>query len=517
MPSLTFTARARGAVSVAAGLALTTALSVVPGTARAQGNDLSAPTGGRTALMGNTGVALARDGAAPFLNPATIVRIQDERLAFSVNFYSLGLTHLSNLHQPGSVDSTRFGDGTSGSTSVTENSFRVLPSTLCLFFTIGDIERLVDASAPVDSPDRARRKKLAICFASLESVDTSLTAESFLGTTTAGRTHQVESLTNRWSRTYVGPTYSTYLTRDIAIGGSLHGVYTYDSFGASGSSISAVTGGNALASNLSTSGSGHSLDLTALVGATYHHEHMTYGLSVRAPSLHVLGSYSGTFNESDTGATTDATVTSGTGSFRAAPPMRVAAGVGGEWSKVRAEVDLGVDIPTSNVVTASIDTVTSTLNGTAITASSGHQTATASQQVAISPSIGLEYLVRPTFGLIGGLSANLSSIPGLHGEPSLGNVVQARTNQVNAAFGFGSYSGASELLVGLQGGFGWGQSVVVNPYVVPNDFSVVDTQTYSLMLVIAGATDLRTIVRAVERVRNAVQTGDPEKAEPKKP
>jgi hypothetical protein len=37
----------------------------------AQGNDLSAPTGGRSALMGNTGVALARDGAAPFYNPAT--------------------------------------------------------------------------------------------------------------------------------------------------------------------------------------------------------------------------------------------------------------------------------------------------------------------------------------------------------------------------------------------------------------------------------------------------------------
>ena len=462
--------------------------------------------------MGNTGVALARDGAAPFLNPATIVRIEDQRLAFSVNFYQIGLTHLSSLHQPGAVDGTRFGNGTGGGNSVTENSFRVLPSTLCLFFTIGDIERLVDVDAPTDSPDRARRKKLAICFATLESVDTSLTAENFLGSTGGGTTHQVSSLTNRWSRNYVGPTYSTYLTRDIAVGGSIHGVYTYDSFGASGSTLGTVTGGNALNSNLSTSGSGHSLDLTALVGGTYKRGNMTYGASFRLPSVHVLGSYSGTFNESDTGATTDAVVTSGTGSFRAAPPMRIAAGVGGEWSKIRAEADFGLDIPTANLVSASTDTTTSRLNGTAVTVTNGHESDIARQQAAFNPSFGLEYLLRPSFGLIGGVGANLTGQRTLHGAASLGNVTQARESEINASFGFGSYSGASELLVGLQFGFGWGQSLAANPYVVPNDWSVVDTQTYSAMLVIAGATDLRTIVRAVERVRNAVQTGDPEKA-----
>ena len=71
--------------------------------ARAQGNALSSPTGGRTALMGNTGVALAEDGAAPFLNPATIVRIRDEHLAFSVNLFTLGVTHFSGWHQPTSA------------------------------------------------------------------------------------------------------------------------------------------------------------------------------------------------------------------------------------------------------------------------------------------------------------------------------------------------------------------------------------------------------------------------------
>src|SRR5580698_1907633 len=92
---------------VAASVALA-GLAGVGHDARAQGNDRSAPTGGRSALMGNTGVALARDGAAPFINPATIVGIDDQRLAFSVNFFTYSLRRVSDWSEPGTVDS-RFG------------------------------------------------------------------------------------------------------------------------------------------------------------------------------------------------------------------------------------------------------------------------------------------------------------------------------------------------------------------------------------------------------------------------
>ncbi|MEI9952284.1 MAG: hypothetical protein WDO74_25670 [Pseudomonadota bacterium] len=77
--------------------------------ARAQANDRSSPLGGRSALMGNTGVALGRDGAAPFLNPATVVGIDDRRLAFSVNFLALQVNHFKDWHQPDGVD-PRFGE-----------------------------------------------------------------------------------------------------------------------------------------------------------------------------------------------------------------------------------------------------------------------------------------------------------------------------------------------------------------------------------------------------------------------
>jgi hypothetical protein len=101
--------------------------------AGAQGNAFSVPLGGRSALMGNTGTALAVDGAAPFLNPASIVRLDAHGFAFSVNFYSYSVTNFSGWHQPGPVDSAKFGNLGLDNTGVTASGFNAVPSTLCVF------------------------------------------------------------------------------------------------------------------------------------------------------------------------------------------------------------------------------------------------------------------------------------------------------------------------------------------------------------------------------------------------
>jgi hypothetical protein len=140
----------------------------------AQGNDIAAPAGGRATLMGNTGVALGRDGSAPFYNSATIVRIRDERLAFAVNFYSLTLSHLPAWHQPDKLDADRFGKDNLQGTSLFDINFRPLPSTLCLFFTLEELAALsldpsadaADAAANRDATNKAPTgKKLALSSA----------------------------------------------------------------------------------------------------------------------------------------------------------------------------------------------------------------------------------------------------------------------------------------------------------------------------------------------------------------
>lgn len=486
--------------------------------AAAQGNDLSAPTGGRSTLMGGTGVALGRDGAAPFLNPAGIVRIDDQRLAFSVNFYTLQLTHYSSFHQAGPVDGGQFTAPNGG--GLTSNSFRVLPSTLCLFFTIGDLAKIADPNAPPIPSDRVMRRKLAICFAQMENEDVGIQAAHFQGNTATGPTAVTAALSRRWVRTYFGPTFSTYLTPAIAFGGSLEGVYSHDNFAFDSSSLTARVGGGAIASALGTSGSGSSVDLTATVGATLRASDTTiFGLSVRAPSLHLAGWYDGAFNRSSEGAGGDqATVVNASGSFMAPSPMRIAAGAGFEWTKWRLEADAALVLPFASTVRASVDTTTNELTAAGVQQTQTRDTYTVSSRPVVNPAIGAEYFLRPSFSFLGGVSTNFSGLGSLAPQPSVGNLVQSRENDVTASFGIGSYGDRKELLFGLNAQYAWGNALVFNSYVVPNDWAVVPTQSYALMLVISGATDLRSIENAVVKVKNTVETGDPNKpAPPKKP
>ena len=76
--------RHAGSTPLALVLTLMLTLTFVPRLSRAQSSYRAVPMGGRTALMGNTGITFSRDGSAPFLNPATIVWIRDTRIAFSL-------------------------------------------------------------------------------------------------------------------------------------------------------------------------------------------------------------------------------------------------------------------------------------------------------------------------------------------------------------------------------------------------------------------------------------------------
>ena len=104
-----------------------------------------------------------------------------------------------------------------------------------LFFTLSDLG--VARDAPVQRWTKGRQK-LAVCLGSLEAEDVSIPALSFQGTTPAGTTTQAESLFRKWNRLHVGPTYSHQITDDLALGVSLHGVFTSESYAIDGAAIS---------------------------------------------------------------------------------------------------------------------------------------------------------------------------------------------------------------------------------------------------------------------------------------
>ncbi|MET0387516.1 MAG: hypothetical protein ABW321_16215 [Polyangiales bacterium] len=505
-------------------------LAASPGRVHAQGNDLAAPSGGRSTLMGNTGVALGRDGSAPFYNPATIVRIRDQRLAFSVNFYSLGVTHFDDWHQPGAVDQEQFGDRNLGGTGLLETGFRSLPSTLCLFFTIEQLASVAFGKSGDDPGDdgsgssRDQRdrndkaptgKKLAICFATLESDDVDMQALHFRGETSAGPTAQVQSLQRRWQRTYVGPTYSISITRRFAIGGSAQVAYSYDSFGVNSDSLSSRAAGGGIASALGTSGSGKSFELTGVIGATYRIDRLTLGASVRLPSLHILGDYSGTFSQSYTGDQDVSLIADASGSLKSAPPTRFAIGAGFALDRWTLELDAALNVPLQNTLTAELDVTTTRLEGENLSRDVTREKYVIPSHFTFNPSFGFEYFATQALSLLGGVSTNFTSLAPLTPVRSVGNLVQARMNHISASAGIGSYWSKGELLFGLQFDYGWGQAIAVNPYVVPNDWSVVDTQSYALLFVIAGSTNLSSIVRVVNTIVNGGEAKPEKSDEPK--
>ena len=224
------------------------------GRARAQGNDLSAPTGGRSALMGNTGVALARDGSAPFLNPATIVRIDDNSLAFSVNFYTFAATSFAGLAPAGARGHVALRQRRRST------GLRSRPTAFASFRPRSASSSRSAASRPRGSNDgglHRGRQKLAVCFGSTEFEDVVLPALVVPGQhRRSGRRRRRSRSRASWNRFQAGPTYSISLSDDFAIGASLHGVYTSESFVLDSSSITSAAGGGAVQSSLGAGGVG---------------------------------------------------------------------------------------------------------------------------------------------------------------------------------------------------------------------------------------------------------------------
>ncbi len=480
--------------------------------ASAQGNAFSAPIGGRSALMGNTGTALAIDGAGPFLNPATIVRIDDHRFAFSVNFYNFSVTRLSNWHQPSAVDA-QFGNLALGNTSITTSGFSGLPSTLCLFFTLADGAPR-DASAG-DTRLGPWRQKLSICVGSLEGQGVTFTAIPFNATTPLGETAQAQSVVQSWSRVYAGPSYSVSLSQRLSLGLSAHAVVTSDSFTLASSAITSVTGGG-VQSSFGAAAAGNSIDLAATLGASYRVGSYTAGLGVGLPAVHVKGSYTGTLDSEFSGASGSATIATGTGSFSAAPPVRIGLGVGAEWTRLIMELDAALVIPAPTGFKSSLSGSSTTLAGGVLGTTPFQESFSVQEHAVVNPGIGAEYFIRPALSLVGGASLNLTLQPALAPTLTVGNLVQERQSFATVSAGVGSYGTSGNLMLGLQLSHAWGESVAANPYVTPNQWAVVDTSSYGVLLILAGSTNLRALGRAVVRIEHVIvgNPADPDAAPP---
>ncbi len=488
------------------------------GSARAQSTYGSAPIGGRSALMGGTGTALGRDGAAPFLNPASIVNIGDSGVAFSVNFYSFQTTHLTDFHQPGPVDAGRYGSLSLPGTSLDTSRVDALPSTLCLFLTIGawgdnaPVASKGGEPAPLSAtPDaapghRKGRRKLAACIVTPERAQMSATAQGFSAGSGSLSATQALSIAQAWQRVYVGPSYGTYVSDSLAVGGSLLGAVAIASSTWSIDTILSDAGGRGSATTYDTGWSAYSVDVAATAGVLWHVDgHQVLGASLSTPLAHLFGHYQGTTSVQSLDGAGSSALTTSSGNYTALPPLRVAAGVGSDLGRLRIEADATGYVPLTDLADAGVSTTRTTLAGGASSSTSFGQSMAVSGQPLVDAAFGFEWFLNPSLSLLGGASTDFSAMKPLAPSPPVGTLAESRMQRVTGSIGIGSYGEGSELLLGAQLSYGWGKSIALDPYVSPPELALVDQRTFGAMLVVAGGVSLSAFRRTLQDLRTVVR------------
>ncbi len=476
--------------------------------AHAQGRYRSSPIGGRTTLMGGAGIADGRDGAAAFLNPATIVRVDEGRLTFSVNFYSLAVHSAPNWFRPGPVDTARFGEVDEGSTNLTDVAFDVLPSSLCLFFKAGEDPGL--NVAPKDA--LGRKPRLGICFATIQNEELVTSDQTHEQRTGAGVTRQAHTLSQRYSRFAVGPTYALHVTDGLAFGVSMHASLASHRSLLSSSATTSGIGASPIRSFFFSSSRGTSFQLNAIAGATYRFGKQTVGLAVETPSFKLAG-YGGANRDVhfDDGTTSFRSSSGAEGSFSARTPLRIGIGTAVVEKWGAAEIDFSYYAPLAQGYRANLTGRTVEDGPTGVVDREVIFDDSARTRGIVNANAGIELFIRPSLSLLGGVSTDLSAVGSAPLQRGLYRYFDGRGHRIGASFGVGSHGPEGDLLFGAELSWLSGHRLNVDPYTLPPELAPTSLSTFRVLLVVAGSTSFRAIRRAVEDVTNVLGPKSPKK------
>jgi len=443
---------------------------LIAASARAQGNYRSSALGGRSALMGNTGIALGTDGAAPLLNPATVVRVEST-LALSVSFLTLDILHASSWY--------------AANADITRVSGNAIPSTFCLFF---DLPRITH---PEDKESRAGLEKLATCFGTSELQSFDWVGQGFQ-TGTPG-TISTSSVRWGWQRFVIGPSYAVNVTHALALGASLHGAFTnFSSFASVGSIATDGT-----ASNVFQDGaSGSDFGLTTTFGATLNLGHVAIGASVQSPDISIYG-HGNLSNYTTTNGATN--VYFGQGGFHGREPTRLGLGLAYDWSRGTVEIDGQLALADGEAV--QLDTTGTQLTAPA-TITNAHVVRNTRFQPTVNVGVGAELFVRPSLSILAGFATDFSAVDSL--IPT--SVAPAQMNRLLGSFGIGSHGDAGTVIIGAQAYYAWGQ---MQGYASAPVIAPVNVQGTGVLFVLAGATNFKSIQRAVDEMRRFVTRPPP--------
>ncbi|AUX42207.1 hypothetical protein SOCE26_036340 [Sorangium cellulosum] len=506
--------RAPLGVALAFAVVFLGALGAAP--ARAQGRYQSAFLGGRSALMGGTGVVLGVDGAAPFLNPATIIRIEDRNIAFSSRFFRYAHRTLHAWHQPGPVDPARYGDLQLDGATVSDHGLRTFPDSTCYFF---DLRRGAREGGAERTP--VGRQALAACLGKTEENEFGFDALAFSGESAGRRVNQAQTLRYEWGRFSAGPSWSYSATDRLAVGASLSVVRTrFASSLAVSSIVDDTATRSASSATFQSALSGDSWDLLAHLGVTYRlTEVFSAGLSVRTPSLHVFDSLDASYHDTLAGETASVRQWAAEGEFVAPSPVRLAVGASAEWSRVRLELDGFLYVGQRELARVVVDREEVAIGvGATPQRTKSRLRITEEAAPVVNVALGAEVFLTRDLSLIGGVVSDFNPLARLRGPMSAeSRLFLERMSGMHAGLGMVSYTRYGDLVFGARFDYAAGQMAAVNAFSSPLQLDPVDSREFGATLVLAGRISLRSVETTARELGDAVEGSAASPAERRTP
>jgi hypothetical protein len=478
--------------------------------ARAQGNYRSLPMGGRSALLGNTGVALSRDTSAAFLNPATLSAIDNPSVAFSMNTFRVSYFSYGTWYQPGPVDEDNF--GSLQSSGLTRVAFSTVPNSLCLYLVLGadPFNGQENEKRPAGIIDK--RPRLAFCYANTDVSNIDIPSKNYEAPMGSRTTQFAQAASLRFTRYALGPTLAIPLSDTLSFGGSLH-VIVSDMDQSITSNTVTYQGATGISTSLTYLKSGVSIDAAALLGFTWTpSKKTTVGFSLYTPSVPIYGLYAGSELQSSAGASTNtSTLATEQGFFRAVTPLRMQTGVGFNWGRLRLEIDAFMALAEKDAFRVEADGASATQSRTVIERTNGNVTNTRTaflhEQGAsfnLNGAIGGEYFVNPGTSLLGGFYTDISPIQLSDAKPNLSDFVVASKSRVALTFGIGSYGDLGDVLFGTELSYIWGKVAAPNQLQLPPSLDWSNMNGFQMTFVLSGSTNIKVLKRAVDQVQTLV-------------
>ncbi len=453
---------------------------------QAQANYDGALIGGRSALLGGTGVAAGTDAAAPLQNPATTIDIVGTSFVFSTLF--LQVSGRSIKVNPQNIELIR-----SGSTNLNETVLGVLPNSTCLFISLSK-----EAKHPRDKG----RQKLSICLTQPESNKFSLNSQALANTQNDDISYLNHHLEQDFSKHTYAVGWGYGVSNDVSIGFTplLHDIKFQDLeqealLNAQTSELDSLMGaqGQNLANTLSRSA--RSLAASALLGARYQPaKDWKLGFSFETPSIALPGRYY-LVRSSEAVASTSEQYVQQEGKAKFNYPLRLALGIAGKVGGVFFEFDAYFHGARKRFLSVSTDRVQASFsNDTIDSFTESSVSFVESARSVANFGLGVEVPLVKDWSLLFGALTDISGLARFDEfrDPDT-TLFRSRTNAVNASLGVGWTPRIGSILCGLRGFYADGQLAVSDARLVPSRLKSFDQNRWGLALVLSGQLSLEML------------------------